>query len=150
MILFFEQDASKMSDGFMEPHPLWEYPSCPLSDSHEIFSFDFVNSSNLSETINQKIQLPLKNTGLLNGIAIWHVIEYDEQDPSLQINTGLIEDPRQNQHLQWSKDYKQAVHILDGKFEITEMNRDLINLNCFIKFEPKIGKFDVDFKVNVQ
>lgn len=127
----------------MEPHPLWEYPSFPLSDPLEIFSFNFETSKKVTEPCANTIKIPIKNNGLLNGIAIWHELDYDDE---FCLNTGLQENPKINQHLVWSKDYKQAVHILDKKYEITDSNRDSFKLNCLIKFEPRLGNFDIDFK----
>lgn len=40
MDINYLKEASKLSDGFTEPHPLWEYPCYPLSDVHELFNID--------------------------------------------------------------------------------------------------------------
>lgn len=129
-----------MTDGFMEPHPLWEYPSYPLSKVYEIFEVDFTKRSLNNECIEKPIRLDLENEGLLNGVAIWHTIEFDQENI---ISTGLVESPRKNKHLKWTKDYKQAVHILDQKVQVT----CTVSLTCYLKFEPKLGKFNVDFKI---
>ena len=75
--------ASKQSDGFLEPHPLWEYPSNPLSDVHEIFSYDS-QTQNLENSSKFNIPMPITSNGTLNGIALWHEIDYDESDPTLR------------------------------------------------------------------
>lgn len=128
----------------MEPHPLWEYPSKPLSNSVEIFAFNF-NSKCVSEPLKKVFEIKLNANGLLNGFALWHVLEFDEDDPSFSINTGLLREPHFGQNLLWSKEYKQAVHIMDKKTEITDFNSS--NVFCSVNFEPVLGKFNIDFKI---
>lgn len=81
-IAFHLKEASKNSDGFIEPHPLWEYPCYPLSDVHEVFSFDSL-TQNLESSSNVNVQIPVVNKGVLNGIVLWNEIEYD-QDSTLK------------------------------------------------------------------
>ncbi|CAF0727754.1 unnamed protein product [Brachionus calyciflorus] len=138
-------DASKNSDGFMEPHPLWEYPSYPLSEVYEIFCFNFASSAN--EPVLKTFKFELKSNGFLNGAALWHELDFDENDPSLVINTGLLEKPQNDKYLVWSKNYKQAVHIMDRKVNITEENKNSMYVICTVKFDPKLGNFNVDFRI---
>lgn len=140
------KEASTKADGFMEPHPLWEYPSKPLSDPVEVFDFNF-NSQGVSEPFKNSLKFKLKENGLLNGFALWHVLELDEDNPSIQINTGLLKSPEIGKNLVWSKDYKQAVHIMDNKIDINDSNRLKSWVICNVSFEPILGKFNIDFKI---
>lgn len=136
-----------MTDGFMEPHPLWEYPSYPMSSVHEIFSIDFVKG--IEEDVYEKsIKMRLENEGLLNGVAIWSTLEFDAEDETLKIDSGLIEKPVKNKHLKWNRGYKQAVHILEKKHRIAEADLSNTSLNCMLTFNVKQGAFNVDFKVD--
>lgn len=128
----------------MEPHPLWEYPSKPLSNSVEVFDFNF-NSKCVSEPFKKNFDIKLSDNGLLNGFALWHVLEFDENDPTFSINTGLLKEPQFGKNLIWSKDYKQAVHLMDKKIQITDFNRS--HVICSVSFEPVLGKFSIDFKI---
>lgn len=134
----------------MEPHPLWEYPSYPLSDVFELFTIDFteaLSNRKIEEICERCVRIDLKHDGILNGVAIWHRLELDDEDETLTIDTGLIEKPAKNKHLKWSRDFKQAVHIFENKVEL-KPNTAAVNLDCFIKFETKQGKFNIDFKTN--
>lgn len=135
-----------MTDGFMEPHPLWEYPSFPLSDVYEIFCLEFDDKScqKMEETHEKSLEIGLKNAGLLNGVAIWSVLEFDQE--SYTIDTGLLEKPIKGQHLKWSRDFKQAVHILENKTFVNEDSST--KLNCAIKFEFNSGNFKIEFKTS--
>ncbi len=131
----------------MEPHPLWEYPCYPLSDVYEIFEFELKNSFDLNDKIEIKKQVVIsfKNNGILNGIALWHSVDFEETDSSL--NAGLLKEPEANKKLEWSRQYKQAVHILDKKYEINDSNMASLNLICSVNFKCKQGAFSVDFKI---
>ena len=129
----------------MEPHPLWEYPCYPLSTVQEIFTVDFENFSSIKSPITKEIKLPLINEGLLNGVALWYEIEFDDNE---LINGGLLEKPVLNKKLVWTKNYKQAVHILDKKYEINKLNMNNMDLKCVFNFDVKLGKIDFDFKSN--
>lgn len=131
-----------MTDGFMEPHPLWEYPSYPISDVYEIFSLEFQNDS--TELVYERsFDLDLINEGLLNGVAIWNAFEFDKDNT---IDTGLLEKPIKNKHLIWSRDFKQAVHILETKTHINENASK--KLSCKIRFEIQKGDFSIQFTTN--
>ena len=129
----------------MEPHPLWEYPCYPLSEEHEIFSYDsktqFINKS-----ITSSISIPLIHSGVLNGVALWQIFEYDESDSAFFINSGLKETPHKGHKLDWSQHYKQAVQILDKTYSLDE-NQENIKLNCEIIFDSTLGKFNIQFKI---
>lgn len=73
----------------MEPHPLWEYPSYPLTNVHEVFRFDFVKKKSEHSIIND-VPMPIKSEGVLNGIALWSKIEYDEDDKSLRFSNIIF------------------------------------------------------------
>ena len=88
-IFFVLKEASKQSDGFMEPHPLWEYPSYPVTDVHEVFRFDF-HKQGLEADIANEIAMPIKSDGVLNGVALWSKIEYDEEDKSLRLVIFIV------------------------------------------------------------
>ncbi len=110
---------------------------------HEIFSFELNNSK--CEDTNKEIKMPLTNNGLLNGVALWYCADFDE-NKSLKIDTGILEDPIPNKKLEWSKLYKQAVHILDKKYDISKKNKS--SLDCIVNFKCKEGVFNVDFRLN--
>ena len=129
----------------MEPHPLWEYPCFPLSDIHEIFSFELSNSN--CEDTDKEIKMPFTANGLLNGVALWYSVDFDN-NKSLEIDTGILEQTIPNKKLEWSKLYKQAVHILDKKYDINKTNRSHLYLSCIVNFKCKEGLFNVDFKIN--
>ena len=71
-------EASKNSDGFQEPHPLWEYPCKPISLEHEIFSFEFTQTN--KKSIQNEVNMPLVFAGMCNCVAIWQTIEYDKEN----------------------------------------------------------------------
>jgi len=123
----------------MEPHPLWEYPAYPLSDIHEVFNLDFEQHATLTNKIMRKTSIPLTNPGVLNGVALWHVIEFDKDS---NLNTGILEVPVTGKKILWSKFYKQAVHILDK--EVNSNNQ--MKVECAINFSPTQGEFKIDFK----
>jgi hypothetical protein len=123
----------------MEPHPLWEYPAYPLSEVHEVFNLEFEPKTPLTSKIVQKTTMRLTNSGLLNGIALWHVIEYDKD---FKLNTGILEEPIAGKKIVWSKFYKQAVHILDKEINSNEQMR----VECAVNFNPIQGEFKIDFK----
>jgi hypothetical protein len=125
---------------------LWEYPCFPLSDSVEIYSLDL--NEKINSGLNKEINIKLNEHGTLNGIALWHVINYDE---SFSINAGLLDEKLvgNNRKLNWNKNYKQAVHILDKTYKIDQSNVETFNLKCIFKFEAARGEFKLDFKVNV-
>ena len=128
----------------MEPHPLWEYPCKPLSNVHQLFSLEFSKKIDGSNSIQNKIMIPITNIGILNGIAIWHDLEIDSD---LDIKCGLVDDPKVGQNLLWNKNYKQAVQILDRKYEINEANKDKFKIVCIDEFDHTLGKFKIEFKV---
>ena len=35
------QESADLSDHYMEPHPLWEYPGQPVTDQFSLMTFDF-------------------------------------------------------------------------------------------------------------
>ncbi len=135
-------DASKNSDGFQEPHPLWEYPCKAISLKHEIFNFDF---KKLNKSLTYEIEMPLIFDGLLNGIAIWQCIEYDADN---YLNCGLLNEPTQDDYLKWSINYKQAVHLFDKKHVVNKETKNGLNLKCIVDFNIDVGKFNLDFKIN--
>lgn len=86
--------------------------------------------------------------GRLNGIAIWHEIIYEENDKlTKSIDTGLVKPPIFGKILQWSYQYKQAVHLLDQKYVI---DKEPIRLHIpySISFDVKNGVFDCNFKID--
>ncbi len=128
---------------------MWEYPSVPLSDEREIFSFNFEDSVKpRKEVINQEIDFDMKHNGLLNGMAMWYEVDYSQDglDDDLKVNTGLLEAPQPATHLDWNKNFRQAVHIFDQKLTIEEANRAEFKVKCRVNFDLKAGKFTVDFK----
>jgi hypothetical protein len=138
--------ASKQSDGFQEPHPLWEYPNSPLtSKSYEIFKFNFIDSINADMNVIEKmINIPLEFNGLLNGVAIWHIIDYSD---NFVIDTGLTSNTiSQGTKLNWHIDFKQTVHILDNKLKITDQNKKDIQLLCHVNFKPENGHFQLNIE----
>lgn len=38
------QAASDIADGYVEPHPLWEYPAIPLTEDFDILQLNFTAS----------------------------------------------------------------------------------------------------------
>lgn len=108
---------------------------------------EFQNRPSFSEVVETRTKIELINEGTLNGIAIWYAIDYDENDAELVIDTGLIQKPVKNDKLEWSRFYKQAVHIMETKVIVDGTNRSGLSLNCFTKFEPNLGKFNIYFKV---
>lgn len=137
-------EASRNSDGFQEPHPLWEYPCKPLSHAHEIFRFEFDPKTLRKSTQTKEIEMPLVHEGVLNGVALWQEIVYDHEN---ELNCGLLELPKQNENLVWSMNYKQAVHLFDKKHSINHENKANLSLRCSVKFDIGLGKFNVDFKI---
>jgi len=136
-------DASKKSDGFMEPHPVWEYPCRPLSQVHEIFFYD-EQSQNLENNFETKVDMPLVfGAGELNGVVIWQKVDYDETDVCMSLNTGLVGEVIKGEPLVWSENYKQAVHIMDKMIGCEGSE----NVECRVSFNAGLGKFDVRFKV---
>lgn len=141
-------EASKNSDCFSEPHPLWEYPCRPLSDVQEIFCYDS-QTQTLANNFKLTLPLPIKYSGDLNGIVMWHKIDYDESDTNLSLNTGLMEDPIEGVNLVWEENYKQAVRILNDSYSVSSDDARMgkFQLNCHLDFNAVKGKFDVDFRV---
>ena len=117
-----------------------------MSDSVEIYSLDL--NEKINSGLNKEINIKLNEHGTLNGIALWHVISYDE---SFSINAGLLDEKLvgNNRKLNWNKNYKQAVHILDKTYKIDQSNVETFNVKCIFKFEAARGEFKLDFKVNV-
>lgn len=135
----------------MEPHPLWEYPSYPLSDVYELFALDF-RKTTISGCEERTLGIEIKHEGLLNGAAIWYELEFDDEDKNdakksaKVVNTGLVEEPVRGKHLKWSRDFKQAVCILENKIQVKEPSK--MKLKCILKFKPSQGEFKVDFKTD--
>jgi hypothetical protein len=123
----------------MEPHPLWEYPAYPLSDVHEVFNLDFEPCTTLTNKIIRKTTISLTNPGVLNGVALWHEIEFEKD---LKLNTGILEEPVVGKKVVWSKFHKQAVHILDKEINSNQQ----MKVECTINFNPMQGEFKIDFK----
>jgi hypothetical protein len=140
--VLFIKNSAKLADGFTEPHPLWEYPAYPLSDIYEIYSVD------VTEPIEKEANC-IKNTiklncqGNLNAIVIWHELIFDDG----VINTGIVEKPVAKQHIKWSMQYKQGVHLFDRKYKIDENNNEAINVGYKINCDLKNGIFDCRFNV---
>jgi hypothetical protein len=146
-----------MCDGFQEPHSLWEYPCTPMSEVHRIFSFNYEEKAKSNKPFcltEACVKMPIKFTGCLNACALWHSIEYECDDDReskenrFSLNTGLLNSPVQDQPLEWCINHKQTVHLMDSSNIINEAEKNFVNLNCSIKFEPHQAKFNVDFIVN--
>lgn len=136
----------------MEPHPLWEYPSQPLSDVHEIYRLEFTNAESFkteeAKCVQKSVKLNLIHPGTLNGVAIWYELDYDENSNNtseFKVNTGLLQPPQANRNLVWSRDFKQAVHILDKQYHIDHTNNSTFDFNCLLNFNIKSGSFKLDF-----
>ena len=97
------------------------------------------------KNISQVIDMPIVYDGLLNGVALWQTVQYDDEN---ELNCGLIDAIKENENLKWSINYKQAVHLFDKKHLITMDNKSKINLKCIVNFDIEQGKFSVDFKIN--
>ena len=116
-----------------------------MSNSEEIFCLEL--NEKIDDRINKEIDIKVNKNGILNGIALWHVINYDE---NFSINAGLLdENPLENNgKLNWNRNYKQAVHILDKTYKIDDKNIDRFFVKCIFNFEPAKGEFKLDFKIN--
>jgi hypothetical protein len=59
---------------------------------YEIFKFEFKNSTCLNTNLemNDEINMQLTTSGTLNGVALWHCIDYDddEKDSKYKLNAG--------------------------------------------------------------
>ncbi len=136
-------EASKKSDGFMEPHPVWEYPCLPLTQVHEIFFFD-EQVQNLENNFSATVNMPLVlGGGELNGVVLWQEVDYDEMDAEMSLHNGLVGEVVRGQRLVWAENHKQAVHILD-KSVLVEGGE---SVECRVSFNAGLGRFDVGFKV---
>ena len=144
--------ASDDADAFAEPHALWEYPAKPISAEQELLSFEFNQSSSISDkdhVITKKVTFKPTFEGTLNGFALWHTIEFDDKEDT-QINTGLLDAPKSGCHLAWNKDYKQSVHILNKKHVVNSANLDNYQFTCELKFNKKVGEFKCSFDISIK
>jgi len=56
---FSFQTASDLTDAYLEPQPLWEYPGKPISDQFDILHLDFSRPLNTIKVIEREGFLPL-------------------------------------------------------------------------------------------
>lgn len=127
---------------------MWEYPAKPISLPIDVFSFHFDPARGEHEAASEAvIKIRPEFVGKLNGFALWHTIEYDEMRT---VNAGLLTKPVANKSLNWHRDYKQAVHILDRVYEIDERNKDSLKFVCKLAFSEREGKFRINFEINEQ
>ena len=132
---------------------------------HHIFDFDFaaeMRQTNSTEgeckpaprLLQREIVVPLTHRASstksdneahcwLNGVAIWHSIDYGH---GCHVETGLIGEPVAGQPLVWSRDHKQAVHILDKKYDLKNAATAIDALVCNVHFDVSVGKFNIDFR----
>ena len=43
--------------------------------------------------------MPIVYDGLLNGVALWQTVQYDDEN---ELNCGLIDEIKENENLKWS------------------------------------------------
>ena len=48
------QKSAEISDAYMEPQPLWEYPGNPMSDVFNLMHFDFTKPLKGVKTITRE------------------------------------------------------------------------------------------------
>lgn len=71
----------------MEPHPLWEYPSYPRSDVHNLMSFDFAARIPSKSLLLDSGEIELTGQqGPCHAVVLW--MDYELTD-TIRTTTGL-------------------------------------------------------------
>ncbi|KAK2140166.1 hypothetical protein LSH36_1457g00024 [Paralvinella palmiformis] len=138
------ETASDLTDAYLEPQPLWEYPGKPISDQFDILHLDFSRPLNTIKVIEREGFLPLCTSGTCNGVAVWMDFHLDNTNT---IATGLVKPPMIGQNLQWDIHTKQAVHLFKKPIRIEEGESQNWRLKHRVVFKPKSGELDFKFEL---
>ena len=64
IFVFFLQSSSEIADAYVEPQPLWEYPSTPLTEQVALLHFDFTKPLSGLRTVNRQGYINFNRWGI--------------------------------------------------------------------------------------
>lgn len=129
-----------MTDSYVEPKPLWEYPCKALGNPVELMSIDF---NNFEKNFTNSGKMSIEITGNCNGIALW--IDWHLDDSNLQkniVSTGSKIQITPGEYIDWDIYSLQGVHLFSKSFNVNTENF----INWENKFEYMDGKLDFKFE----
>lgn len=137
--------ASDIADGYVEPHPLWEYPAIPLTEDFDILQLNFTTSLEGIKMLERDGTIEFCSSGTCNGVAVW--MDYS-LDNSRTISTGLMSPPVEGKELRWYPFSKQGVHFFKQPeiVDLTDEQRRW-KLRHKVTFRPKTGEIELQFVV---
>jgi len=139
------EESSDIADAKVEPHPLWEYPSVPLTDSFGLLQLDFAHPLAGLRTVNRTGYINFTNPGTCNGVAIW--MEYHHDNKTV-FTTGLMSPPKSGQNLEWENNMRQGVYLFKNPVSINPKDAMVPKLRYKVTFKPSTGEFDFAFAIS--
>ncbi|KAI0213029.1 Protein arginine N-methyltransferase 7 [Lamellibrachia satsuma] len=133
-------NASNIADDIVEPHPLWEYPCVPLTDTFNLLNLDLRKPLQGVKTVERNGYTSLWDSGTLNGVAIWMEFNLDKKTT---ISKGLLSPPSAGKQLKWYMHARQGVFLFQQPHKVNL--DDKCKLKYRLVFKPKTGEFEVDF-----
>jgi protein arginine N-methyltransferase 7 len=138
------ESSSEIADAYVEPQPLWEYPSTPLTEQVGLLHFDFTKPLTGLRTVNRQGYINFHNSGICNGVAVW--MEFHHGNKTV-ITTGLVTPPKAGETLQWEENSRQGVHLLKTPIKVDVTNGAIMRLRYKVTFRPQNGDIDFVFSV---
>ncbi|GIY94694.1 protein arginine N-methyltransferase 7 [Caerostris extrusa] len=103
------QRAVSIADAAVEPHPLWEYPCKALSETFNLFKFDF-SESTFTDSFEISGEMPILSSGTCNAVALWADYNFN----NIEISTGPTQPIVTNHEIQWDMNNKQDSFEISG------------------------------------
>nr|XP_034196568.1 protein arginine N-methyltransferase 7 isoform X1 [Osmia lignaria] len=134
------QTSSDKCDSPIEAQPLWEYPGKALSLPFVIQKFDLTGNVTEHEDINILNAVPILETGMCNGVALW--VDWD-LDSEITVSSGPTAKIQPGKRISWDPFTRQGVHLFRDISNVTQQNMLLWSFN----FIPQHGNIKFEFRV---
>ncbi|XP_077982657.1 protein arginine N-methyltransferase 7-like [Glandiceps talaboti] len=137
------QKSMSYSDREPEAHPLWEYPSRPLTREIDLMKFDFTKAVTQG-TLTTAGNVTIQSSGVCHGVVIWMEFELDD---NTTVSTGLLQQPVNfTDKLSWDTYTQQAVYFLPNNLTI-DINSKQTKLDYTVTFDTKTGDMKFNFQL---
>lgn len=138
------ESSSSQSDPSIEPQPLWEYPSCAMSNAQVVLSLDLNKKPERLTHSENNGNIQLFRDGFVNGVGFWTEFHFGD---GFVMSNGVeqaeehVEIDSQKNPVKWDKYSRQGVHLFKENISTHQCS----SLAVTAQFTPQTG----DFAINV-
>lgn len=134
------QNAQAVSDGMVEPQPLWEYPCTAMTHPFHMATVDLVSNP---KSIATSGHVCFESAGNCNGVALWMDFVFDKEHT---VTTGPTETVTPGKKVMWDRFTRQGVYLFD-KSSLQHCKDNGTVLTWMLDLNQQTGSIQYTFKI---